>query len=90
MLHCIFYKLHNCVALETCKASKTKIPCNKMLVLHSINSSSFLTLIVLDADVSDESIQFEGEAEYVVVVAAVPHYKASVRLGRKDPLGRLA
>ena len=37
-------------------------------------------------DVSDEAVQFEGEAEDVVLVAAVSHHKAPVRFPRQNPL----
>ena len=39
-----------------------------------------ITLIMLYSDVSDKSVEFEGEAEDVVVVAAVPHHEAAVGL----------
>ena len=49
-----------------------------------------VTLIMLYSDVSDKSVEFEGEAEDVVVVAAVPHHEAAVGLPRQDPLSSLA
>ena len=45
---------------------------------------------MLYSDVSDKSVEFEGEAEDVVVVAAVPHHEAAVGLPRQDPLSSLA
>ena len=42
------------------------------------------------SDVSDEAVEFEGETEDVVVVAAVPHHEAAVGLPRQDPLSSLA
>ena len=41
-------------------------------------------------DVSDKAVQFEGEAEDVVLVTAVSHYKAAIWLPRQNPLGGLS
>ena len=38
------------------------------------------------SDVSDEAVEFEGETEDVVLVAAVSHHKAPVRFPRQNPL----
>ena len=59
------------------KLPKLKFPIN---ITIDIQSSALrrATLIVFYPDVSDEAVQFEGEAEDVVLVAAVPHHKAAV------------
>ena len=48
------------------------------------------TLIMLYPYVSHKPIEFECEAEYVVMVRGVPHYEAAVRLSGQDTLSGLA
>ena len=37
-------------------------------------------LVMFYPHVSDKAIEFEGETEDVVMITAVPHYKAAIRL----------
>ena len=92
VFHCVLDKFDNSWALKSCKTSKTKISCkNDQEVKRSCYSfRRGITLIMLYSDVSDKSVEFEGEAEDVVVVAAVPHHEAAVGLPRQDPLSSLA
>lgn len=43
-------------------------------------------MVMFYSDVSDEAVEFEGETEDVVLVAAVSHHKAPVRFPRQNPL----
>ena len=43
-------------------------------------------MVMFYPDVPDEAVEFEGETEDVVLVAAVSHHKAPVRLPRQNPL----
>ena len=49
-----------------------------------------VALVVFNPHVSDKTVEFECEAEDVVMVAAVPHYKAAIRLSRQYPFSSLA
>ena len=42
-------------------------------------SETEVSLIMLDPDVSDETIEFECETEDVVMITGVSHHEASVR-----------
>ena len=43
-------------------------------------SEAEVSLIMLDPDVSDETIEFECETEDVVMITGVSHHEATVRL----------
>ena len=49
-----------------------------------------LTLVMLNAHVSGEAVELEGEAEDVVVVRRVSHHERAVGLIANDLLRRLA
>ena len=42
-------------------------------------SEAEVSLIMLDPDVSDETVEFECETEDVVMIAGVSHHEATVR-----------
>ena len=52
-------------------------------------SEAEVALVMLNPHMSDKAIEFEGETEDVVMIAAVPHNKAAIRLPRQDPLRSL-
>ena len=45
-----------------------------------------VTLVMFYPHVPHKPIQFKGEAEYVVMITAVPHHKATIWLSTQDPL----
>ena len=79
--------------LNRVKLPKLKFPAktiNRLNDFVTCETSRVVTLIMLYSDVSDKSVEFEGETEDVVVVAAVPHHEAAVWLPGQDPLRGLA
>lgn len=45
-----------------------------------------VALVMFYSDMPDKTIEFESEAEDVVMVTAVPHHKAAIRLPTKNAL----
>ena len=51
-----------------------------------IRICTLLTLVMFYSDMPDKTIEFESEAEDVVMVTAVPHHKAAIRLPAENAL----